>query len=171
MDQFSNRLLYILEKYSMNASAFAERIGVQRSSLSHLLSGRNKPSLDLIIRIHDTFPELNLEWLIYGKEPIKINSVSNSLYNEKDSNSKPLQSEQHLKNEFETSEEQHSFSTTTIDQNIETSLNFESTNEAENLNSKTSNEELVKTLAFSHKEIEQIVIFYTDGTFKNYKQN
>ena len=52
-DDFIKRLELILEYYGLNASAFADKIGVQRSSLSHLLSGRNKPSLDFILKIMD----------------------------------------------------------------------------------------------------------------------
>jgi transcriptional regulator with XRE-family HTH domain len=46
---------------------FADKIGVQRSSLSHLLSGRNKPSLDFILKILDVFPDVDLYWMINGK--------------------------------------------------------------------------------------------------------
>ena len=50
-EDFIKRLEFLLEYYSMNAASFADKIGVQRSSLSHLLSGRNKPSLDFILKI------------------------------------------------------------------------------------------------------------------------
>ncbi len=67
--KFSKRLEKILEYHELTASAFADKIGVGRSSISHILSGRNKPSLDFILKIHHTFPTLNLYWLIEGKEP------------------------------------------------------------------------------------------------------
>jgi hypothetical protein len=41
---------------------------VQRSSLSHLLSGRNKPSLDFILKIVDVFPDVDLYWILNGRE-------------------------------------------------------------------------------------------------------
>ena len=50
-DDFIKRLEIILDYYALSASGFADKIGVQRSSLSHLLSGRNKPSLDFIFRL------------------------------------------------------------------------------------------------------------------------
>ena len=68
MESFIKRLLEILEKKSMSASQFAEKIGVQRSSVSHILSGRNKPSLDFIIKITTVFNDISLEWLINGKK-------------------------------------------------------------------------------------------------------
>ena len=63
-DDFIKRLEIILEYYGVNASAFADKIGVQRSSLSHLLSGRNKPSLDFILKILDVYPEIDLYWIL-----------------------------------------------------------------------------------------------------------
>ncbi len=64
---FSNRIKKILDFYGLTAAAFADKIGVQRSSISHILSGRNKPSLDFIIKITDNFSEVNLYWLLYGR--------------------------------------------------------------------------------------------------------
>lgn len=66
-EEFSKRLQLIMEHYSLSASAFAEQIGVQRSSVSHILSGRNKPSLDFVVKVVDTFQEVNLYWLLNGK--------------------------------------------------------------------------------------------------------
>ena len=64
---FQERLETILRYYGLSATAFAEEIGVQRSSISHLLSGRNKPSLDFVLKVVQRFPEVNLYWLLNGK--------------------------------------------------------------------------------------------------------
>lgn len=61
------RLKKILDYYNLSASSFADRIDVPRSSISHLLSGRNKPSLDFIIKVEKAFEEVELDWLVYGK--------------------------------------------------------------------------------------------------------
>lgn len=66
-DEFVKRLERVLKYYSLSASAFADRIGVQRSSISHLLTGRNKPSLEFVLKVIKTFPEVNLYWLLNGK--------------------------------------------------------------------------------------------------------
>ena len=63
---FTNRLQKLLEYYDLSASGFATKIGVQRSSISHVLSGRNKPSLDFVMKLLHTFPEVTIEWLIDG---------------------------------------------------------------------------------------------------------
>ncbi|MCM4152522.1 XRE family transcriptional regulator [Arenibacter sp. N53] len=51
----------------MSASVFADTIGVQRSGISHLLAGRNKPSLEFVLKVVSSFPEVDLYWLIYGE--------------------------------------------------------------------------------------------------------
>lgn len=66
-EDFIKRLETILEYYSLTASSFADKISVQRSSMSHLLSGRNKPSLDFIMKLVEEFPEVSLEWILNGK--------------------------------------------------------------------------------------------------------
>ncbi|SNR47971.1 DNA-binding transcriptional regulator, XRE-family HTH domain [Maribacter sedimenticola] len=64
---FIKRTKALLEYYNLSAAAFADAIHVQRSSISHLLSGRNKPSLEFVMKIHEAFPEVALPWLLYGK--------------------------------------------------------------------------------------------------------
>ena len=66
-DAFQERLEIILRHYELSATAFAQEIGVQRSSISHLLSGRNKPSLDFVLKVVQRFPEVNLYWLLNGR--------------------------------------------------------------------------------------------------------
>lgn len=63
------RILEILKIKNLSPAQFADLIGVQRSSISHLISGRNKPSLEFIQRILKTFPEINTEWMLSGKGP------------------------------------------------------------------------------------------------------
>ncbi|KAB7530647.1 helix-turn-helix domain-containing protein [Flagellimonas olearia] len=60
------RIQTIMDHYGLTVSAFADEIGVQRSSVSHLLNGRNKPSLDFVMKLVDTYPEVNLYWLLKG---------------------------------------------------------------------------------------------------------
>ncbi len=56
-----------MDQHGLNASSFAERIHVGRSSISHIISGRNKPSLDFVINTVKEFPEVDLYWLLNGK--------------------------------------------------------------------------------------------------------
>ena len=63
---FIARLQRLMEYNELSASALADHLGVPRSSISHLLSERNKPSLDFVLRIIDKYPEVDLYWLLYG---------------------------------------------------------------------------------------------------------
>jgi len=112
-EKFGKRLQEIIDFNNLTASSFADRIGVQRSSISHILSNRNKPSLDFILKIIKEYPEVELYWLLNGKGSYP--SVP----------------------ELESKE-------------IISSMMLPS------LNHPTKN------------EIERIVIFYKDGTFKNF---
>ncbi len=80
-DLFINRLKEIIQYYSLTSSTFAERINVPKSSISHLMSGRNKASLDFVLKIIDKFPEVDLYWLLNGEGifPKSKNEESNSL--------------------------------------------------------------------------------------------
>tara|TARA_B100000900_G_scaffold232631_1_gene197524 strand:+ start:2349 stop:2702 length:354 start_codon:yes stop_codon:yes gene_type:complete len=64
MEYFAEKLKKIISKEGLSASKFAEKIGVQRSSVSHILSGRNKPSLDFVLKIYKSIENIDLEWLL-----------------------------------------------------------------------------------------------------------
>ncbi|WP_353959567.1 helix-turn-helix domain-containing protein [Aequorivita aurantiaca] len=57
----------MLEYYGLSATAFAEKINFNRSTISHLLSGRNKPSLDFVMKMLQNFDEVEMNWLLFGK--------------------------------------------------------------------------------------------------------
>ena len=64
--EFTTRIKKLMDHHELTASLFADKIGVQRSSISHILSGRNKPSLDFILKITTEFEDVDLQWLING---------------------------------------------------------------------------------------------------------
>lgn len=64
--EFTDRLKKVMDYHQLSASTFADRIGVQRSSISHILSGRNKPSLDFILKVTSEFNDVNIHWLLNG---------------------------------------------------------------------------------------------------------
>jgi len=67
-DSLIERLQLLMKENELTASSFADKIGVQRSSISHILSGRNKPSLDFIAKIEANFNEVSFHWLLTGEE-------------------------------------------------------------------------------------------------------
>lgn len=152
-DDFIKRLEIILEYYSLNASSFADKIGVQRSSMSHLLSGRNKPSLDFILKILDVFPDVDLYWILNGKGTFP----KSELHNEKNFVvPTPILDNVSAENKIE------------IQHDLFSEKNPNSKNRIiENFSNTVS-----KTNNISNQDkcnsIDRIVIFYTNGTFKTY---
>src|SRR5690625_3434055 len=92
---FATRLKKIMEYYNLTASAFSDEIDFNRSTISHLLSGRNKPSLDFVLKVLNRFPEVTISWFLYGKgdftsninedtiETIEQKSITRDLFQEK----------------------------------------------------------------------------------------
>lgn len=61
-----NRIKELILQEGLTSGSFADAIGVQRSSMSHILNGRNNPSLDFVIKTLQRFPRINTEWLLLG---------------------------------------------------------------------------------------------------------
>ncbi|MFL2599662.1 MAG: helix-turn-helix domain-containing protein [Flavobacteriaceae bacterium] len=73
-DEILNRIQEVMKNNELTSSQFAERLGVQRSGISHILSGRNKPSLEFITKIHFKFDSVSIQWLLFGEENQKNKS-------------------------------------------------------------------------------------------------
>ena len=61
------RLLEFLKNENKSSAQFAEEIGVQASGISHILSGRNNPSLDFVLKMLEKYQFLSTDWLLFGK--------------------------------------------------------------------------------------------------------
>ena len=149
IDDFIKRLEIILDYYNLSASAFADKINVQRSSLSHLLSGRNKPSLDFIIKVIEVFPEIDLYWILNGK----------GVFPKLENNSVLLEASENK--ETTKSLNESSFAEPDLFSTVE-KVNPSTLLEQHSVES-------IKTENNSSEEIERIVVFFKNGTFKNYK--
>ena len=144
IDDFVKRLEIILEYYALNASSFADKIGVQRSSMSHLLSGRNKPSLDFVMKITEVFPEVDLYWILNGTGSFPKN---NEEILETTKTPAPISSNENL-----------------TPGDLFSEINYEAGKTEMKIASETKNQNLIS----EESEIEKIVIFYKNGTFKAY---
>ena len=71
-EEMKDRIAHIIRAKNLTAAEFAIRLGIQPSNVSHLLSGRNNPSLDFVRKLKETFPEYNLDWIIMGKGPMTV---------------------------------------------------------------------------------------------------
>ena len=67
------RIELLMKCYDLSPSQFADKTGIQRASVSHILSGRNKPSLEVMLKVYDAFPGVDMKWLMtgVGEEPVR----------------------------------------------------------------------------------------------------
>ena len=65
-----DRIKQIIFQEGLTSGSFADQIGVQRSSMSHIINGRNNPSLDFMVKTLQAFPAINPEWLLTGSGPM-----------------------------------------------------------------------------------------------------
>jgi transcriptional regulator with XRE-family HTH domain len=145
-EDFIKRLEILLEYYGLSASLFADKLGVQRSGLSHLMSGRNKPSLDFVMKIVENFPEVDLYWLLAGTGEFPKTE------NQPRTFAQPTPALQ-VKDAIKEDEMPDLFSGTK--EVVNTPVN--------------ENKRLAESvLNINDKDVERIVIFYTNGSFKSY---
>ena len=128
---FGNRLQKIIDFYNISATELSNQISFNRSTIYHLLSGRNKPSLDFVMKVLQKFPEVELYWLLNGKGSFPaVKSTPNSILT-LSKNKLPTEKEDHLTKEVDFSE--------------------------------------VISNSINDTDIDRIVIFFKNGTFKSYK--
>lgn len=70
--EMKDRIAHIIRAKNLTAAEFALKLGIQPSNVSHLLSGRNNPSLDFVKKLKETFPEYNLDWIVFGNGPMTV---------------------------------------------------------------------------------------------------
>lgn len=148
MESFSARIQKIMDHYDLSASAFADQIDTGRSSISHILSGRNKPSLDLILKITETFADVDINWLAKGGGDFPKNSSEKKVFSPEVKTNSPKKN---------TSVETPDLFSDITSANIENSESPEQKSTSPCFATKTS------------KKIQRIVLFYDDGTFESYQ--
>lgn len=144
----------ILEVYNINASELADRIGVQRSNISHLLSGRNNPSVDFLMKLKAEFQELRWDYLIMGKKPMteveaKSITMAMKLIDKDNKESKIVNSAPTLFDSEEQEKKEEDEEKNEVDDQIE----LINTNSADKNNA-------------TARKITKIVWFYSDNTFE-----
>ena len=141
-----DRISQLLKGKKISASQFADAIGVQRSSVSHVLSGRNKPSLDFATKIIITYPEINADWLLSGKgDMLKVENRPDEDISQRDPQTR-IEMEHFGEESTEVTEK----------------LPVKATEVAKKR--KTGS----RISATGSKTIDKTVFFYQDGTFSEY---
>ena len=158
------RILLVLKVKNLSPSKFADEIGVQRSSMSHIMSGRNLPSLDLVTKIMNRFPDINPEWLLMGiGQMIKTTQIDlfdqniSSIENKIESASEP---------EIETiiEDKKESLSEKATENVLQSSEMANKSSQKEEIKQDNSANIIIP----SQMEIEKIVILYKNKSFKEY---
>nr|WP_295933787.1 helix-turn-helix transcriptional regulator [uncultured Dyadobacter sp.] len=122
----TEKIKQILADKNTTPSLFADEIGIQRSSMSHILAGRNKPSLDMVQKIVKRYPELGVKWIL-DDEPLPDMPDNSLLESRKKSPTVPAPVQ--------------------------------------------TNPQKEKKEVLPEKKIEKVLIFYSDGTFQEFKHS
>lgn len=154
------RIELLMKCYGLTPSQLADRTGIQRASVSHIISGRNKPSLEVLQKIYEAFPELDLGWLITGKgeEPVALDfaagdaaEAENTLF------SQPL-------GEKEPELSVASPQLVQVERQEQPARQLQSSRSAERQRKPVVQKP--RQQAVSERRIKEIRIFYTDGTYE-----
>ncbi len=145
VDAIKTRILSMMEQLGMTPSAFADQAGISRSALTHLASGRNKVTLDMINKIVQGFDEWNPEWIIFGHGPQKQGVTDSSdmfggdLFSSAASVGAIMTTEAHRE-----SVSQHYLA--------------------------PKGEPEVRIIEKPEKQIERITVFYSDGSYQEFRR-
>jgi transcriptional regulator with XRE-family HTH domain len=143
-----NRIEKILKEEKIASSKFADEIGIQRSSMSHILSGRNNPSLDIIQRILRKYPHINSDWLVLGVGDMYAKSTSKlSLFDDINDIEEDLPKQQ-------------------TENVIEETNTIKEESQTEYVTNIPMNKAIIQ-----EKKIKKIMIFYNDGSFEEIVNN
>lgn len=166
MTNINDKIKQILLDKNLTPSYFADEIGVQRSSISHILSGRNRPSFDIIQKIIRRFPELGYEWIM-EEENQQGNPLTSSSYNNRTA-SRPASERTDRFNSVQPSSQTFH---TNQSLGIRSQRNeIPPVNISEPMLADTVPVQVEPTTnpTSTDKKVERILIFYTDGSFKEY---
>ena len=160
------RLIQLLDLEQLSPSKFADIIGVQRSSISHVISGRNKPSFDFLQKTLKAFPGLNASWLILGEGTMYEQMGRNVSGNLFDSPAEPEEaSEGHISADEEIHTEIRT-PETAISREAEAEEVPENPAPAVDAESRMQAEALKELASGSKKRIVQVMVIYEDDTFR-----
>lgn len=146
-----DRISAIITKKGLTPTQFADQVGIQRSTLSHILNGRNKVSTEIVTRIHHKMPEISINWLLFGEGDMYTNAPSlyqPSIFDEIVINRPPDNTDYEYRKEMSQETE-------------------------ENVNNTTENKENTteKRVEIRYKKITKIMVFYSDNTFDTFSSD
>lgn len=135
------KLDILCSKYNLSASALAKTLGVEASAISHIRSGRNKPSYDFVVKILRAFPDIDPDWLLLDGTEIFRGDTS----------SVPLSPKSDVAAQVSLFDKE---------ENIKISESSE--------NAKNEMADIFSTPIRHGKRAERVIVLYSDGSFENY---
>lgn len=150
------RIKQIMEAENLSPARFADNLNIGRAVISHILNGRNNPSLDVITRILSQMPDINSDWLLTGIPPMYKSDINNEQSNQTEA----------IPDLFsqivaENSTNQH---------NVQGEPKY-SKEKADNLTESNIQNVINEKIIYKEapaKKIRQIIIYYTDNTFETF---
>ncbi len=147
--EFSERISAVMRHYNLSPKEMAEKCGVQRTAVTHILNGRNRPSVSFLEQLSGAFPELNTRWLLHGKG-MMFTSVT----------------------EQESQSDVHQQPATIIaprgEHTEETTVTSVESNVTKDVSQQVIPNEVMRRLTDGRRQPERIVFFYSDGTFEHF---
>lgn len=147
-----DKLLLLMKNEGLTSSRLAELLGIQPSSISHILGGRNKPSFDFVQKILRRFPNINPDWLLIDKGDMYRSALTESASTEP-----MMQSGELLHNEAQLS--------------TDTPINFSSESTAPTFTQPVSPNNIATQpqLPISRGRVKRVIVLYDDHTFESYE--
>ena len=146
------KLLKLMKSEKLSSSRLAEILEIQPSSISHILSGRNKPSYDFLVKILRRFPTLNPDWLLLDAE---------QMYRSNE------ELDRHI-NDTNTQSSQTTGSAEKMIVNSKNALNPKNESSQNSTNRPVENIAAVANIATDGRTIERVIVLYTDKSFEAY---
>lgn len=172
-----NRINEILKRYNLSAAKFADKLGVPRSTISHILSERNKPSLEFIQKVLTQYPEISTTWLIKGEGSFYKKGEPDlfSQLQEVNVENRDQFKEDETSNEHDTSfQEENIAENKTQTDNRSEKRKYQNLSEIKNTDKKpevvenVKDDEKLQGSQNSNKKVKKIIVFYSDNTFEEF---
>ena len=156
----NNRIKEIIASEHLSDGEFADLVGIKRSTLSHCLNGRNDVSKDIITKIHNTYPYISINWLMFGEGESGLslkNASSSNLFNSLSNSEGEDEYVDEYAKDFE-------LNTPIIDAQI--------TNKQQDNAQKSIIVDMnqIAKMALPEKKIDKIMVFYSDNTFEVFEK-
>lgn len=188
-DTIAIRLKLFLDSTGLSSTQFADMCGIPRPSFSQLLSGRNKKVSDVVLtQIHNTFPDISMNWLLFGEGPVRVSAGSKgkeqATFSDSSSKIPSGNSTNDLFSPFDTPDNEidmsenspEPISTTKYNQN----LNLKGLNQGVTTSQQSGNKDVdseikildlkrqIENLKENPRKVIQITIYYDDSTFETF---